>query len=646
MRNSNGVFSLIIKGLNRGNDETSSGKRFGLDRIFQNRGKFEGLPDCVMGEGEYSPNPADGRRFVVSFRDETMTHWEPLPEMMINYVPMALDSRSVGGYNASHLLRVDDPDPQNVNVQPLSVADVTELRALLDGTSEKYMQRSDSGVAILPSFPGGGAPGSPQAGSIWYDSDAGVIRFYDGTTTQTLGTGTGSGTVTAITVGDGLLLNGAPGGTLTSSGTISLDTITTPGKVSGDAIITGTIGGDTVIDITGSISTSGSVTSGSLSTRVLDLYDLDSSNRIRFQAPASLATDYTLTWPQNLGSAGQVLGLDGSGNLTWISSLTTALNSGQILVGNGSNVATPRTPSGDLSMDNSGSFTVTRIQGSSVSNTTPVAGQVLKFSGGSWVPSNFGVADLKNSSGTQQFPTTACGSHQTLAWNSLTDTFTCSNIAIDEAAVTFASKTKNTVFAAPNGADGAPSFRALVSDDIPNLDWSKITTGKPTTVDGYGITDAVINGGNSGVVTVGTNDASNLTLETNNSARMTITSGGNVGVGRTSPSAKLEIAGQVRAVNASGVAHVNNTASVDWNNGNAQELSVACTSTTFSNMLDGGTYILAVTETGGTQCNFSHSGLTFYYSPANGPRTAGKRTVYTFQRIGDSVYVSWIKGFE
>lgn len=31
----------------------------------------------------------------------------------------------------------------------------------------------------------------------------------------------------------------------------------------------------------------------------------------------------------------------------------------------------------------------------------------------------------------------------------------------------------------------------LSATDIPNLDWSKITTGKPTTLDGYGITDAV-----------------------------------------------------------------------------------------------------------------------------------------------------------
>jgi uncharacterized protein (TIGR02145 family) len=35
----------------------------------------------------------------------------------------------------------------------------------------------------------------------------------------------------------------------------------------------------------------------------------------------------------------------------------------------------------------------------------------------------------------------------------------------------------------------------LLAADIPELDWSKITTGKPTTVDGYGITDAVTTSG-------------------------------------------------------------------------------------------------------------------------------------------------------
>ncbi|MCJ7449781.1 MAG: fibrobacter succinogenes major paralogous domain-containing protein [Bacteroidales bacterium] len=61
---------------------------------------------------------------------------------------------------------------------------------------------------------------------------------------------------------------------------------------------------------------------------------------------------------------------------------------------------------------------------------------------------------------------------------------------------TLTSQTANQVFASPNTSAGAPTFRTLVNADIPNLDWSKITTGKPTTIAGYGITDAVNTTGN------------------------------------------------------------------------------------------------------------------------------------------------------
>lgn len=78
----------------------------------------------------------------------------------------------------------------------------------------------------------------------------------------------------------------------------------------------------------------------------------------------------------------------------------------------------------------------------------------------------------------------------------------------------FTSQTANTILAAPNGASGIPSFRSLVVSDIPTLNqnttgnaatasavaWSGIS-GKPTTLGGYGITDAISTaGGNIGGV--------------------------------------------------------------------------------------------------------------------------------------------------
>ena len=69
----------------------------------------------------------------------------------------------------------------------------------------------------------------------------------------------------------------------------------------------------------------------------------------------------------------------------------------------------------------------------------------------------------------------------------------------------------NTVFAGPTtGSAATPTFRALVDSDIPSLDWSKITTGKPTTISGYGITDTisqVLTGYTSGAGTVSATDS-------------------------------------------------------------------------------------------------------------------------------------------
>lgn len=112
----------------------------------------------------------------------------------------------------------------------------------------------------------------------------------------------------------------------------------------------------------------------------------------------------------------------------------------------------------------------------------------------------------------------------------------------------------------------------LVAGDIPNLSWSKITSGIPTTIAGYGITDAVIKGGQTGVLTLGTSDANSLTLNTNNSAKMTILSGGNVGIGTLSPDALLDVSQSVSA-GVGGILQVTNPASTVA--GNAVEIRLA-----------------------------------------------------------------------
>lgn len=71
----------------------------------------------------------------------------------------------------------------------------------------------------------------------------------------------------------------------------------------------------------------------------------------------------------------------------------------------------------------------------------------------------------------------------------------------------YGTKTKNYVLAGPTtGSNAAPSFRALVAGDIPDLSGTYAT--KATTLSGYGITDAYIS---NGTITLGSNSITPVT---------------------------------------------------------------------------------------------------------------------------------------
>ena len=148
---------------------------------------------------------------------------------------------------------------------------------------------------------------------------------------------------------------------------------------------------------------------------------------------------------------------------------STSLTSANIWVGNGSNVATAVAPSGDVSMTNAGAFTVAKLQGTAVSATAPSStGQVLRWNGTNWNPNFVSMFDLRSTiTGTQAFGGAGCTSSQTLTWTAATDNLSCTNIAVSSSQVTFPSQTANTFFAAPNGSAGTPTFRSIASADLP-----------------------------------------------------------------------------------------------------------------------------------------------------------------------------------
>jgi hypothetical protein len=121
-------------------------------------------------------------------------------------------------------------------------------------------------------------------------------------------------------------------------------------------------------------------------------FDDSGSNSVSISAPMTVTATYSLYWPVAQSTGTQVLTNDGSGNLSWASTLTTVLPSAEIFVGNASNVATATAVTGDVSITNTGvtsissglaAHIVTRevpsgtINGSNVTFTlahTPVAG--------------------------------------------------------------------------------------------------------------------------------------------------------------------------------------------------------------------------------------------------------------------------------
>ena len=145
--------------------------------------------------------------------------------------------------------------------------------------------------------------------------------------------------------------------------------------------------------------------------------------------------------------------------------------------------------------------------------------------------------------------------------------------------------------------------------------------------------------------------AETVAVTTLGSERIRVTSSGNVGIGTSAPGGgtRVRVSGQVAPTSFSTAG-----AAIDWSGGNTATTSYDCAlgSISFSDMNDGGAYTLAVTSTTTAQCNFSTAitgdgaaTVTYRFLPANAARTATSHSIYSFQRIGNVIYVSWLTGF-
>jgi hypothetical protein len=133
-----------------------------------------------------------------------------------------------------------------------------------------------------------------------------------------------------------------------------------------------------------------------------------------------------------------------------------------------------------------------------------------------------------------------------------------------------------------------------------------------------------------------------LTVQDSSSAALvTVSSGGNLGVGTNAPNVKLDVNGTIvsRAYNAG------SSTSIDWSQGNVQYTTANCGAFTFTNMQDGGFYTLGVEGSTSATCSFSHTGLTFKMPQWHGATTVSTMALYSFVRMGANVFVTYITGY-
>ncbi len=534
MQGTGGNFSFILgqgKRQGTGFESTST-----LEQIFNDGlGGFTGLT-CATGSS-YTPRPGDNRKVAISFVDNFGVHTVANP-LNVESVPYAFTADNIQGFTPVNFLNLGTtPALTQNNVENIfSETNYSRLSTLLSVLPSQYLTQSSNGTIGLPSD--SNVPSQPAAGQIWYNPSSNVIQYYNGTGVQTFATSNGA------------------------------------------SITNGTIGGTTAILTSGNLQTSGLISSGKLL-----IYDHTGAgpNYAGLQVPTNIAAggaSYILTLPNSSGQNGQVLTTDGTGLLSWTNRtagavtsvtgtspivitgstqapvlsvnmastsapgvVTLAANGGTVagtsVQGNDSRLSNARAPTGAANGDLGGTYpspSVVGINGVAVSSNPISSGQVLRYDGAHWTPDFVSMFDLRSTiTGSQAFGGVGCSSSQTLTWTAGSDNLVCTNIGIGDSQISYASQNQNLFFAGPTSSAGAPSFRAITAADLP--------------AGAYNSTYFAVGGNALGVnASLGTSDSHNLNLITNGTARLTVLSNGNIGVGVAAPASALVLKAGVATV--------------------------------------------------------------------------------------------------
>lgn len=202
--------------------------------------------------------------------------------------------------------------------------------------------------------------------------------------------------------------------------------------------------------------------------------------------PTPTTTNQILKWDNTTGA--WVLGTDNTGtattgNLTTTTTGVTITNGTNSVIGTGTSVNIQNATGSQSGLLSSTDFTTFNNKVSGVTANAPLAitgsaaSPVINFSG--W-PANVAGVLTNNGSGSLSWSPAVGVGTVTSVGLAMPSIFTVSNSpVITSGTLTAAlnSQAANTVFAAPTGSAGAPTFRTLTALDIPSLSAAQITSG-------------------------------------------------------------------------------------------------------------------------------------------------------------------------
>lgn len=617
--------------------------------IFKNSGTF-----ACEGSGSYTPVASDGRNIVISFNDGVGTT-QVFPAIATSSVPSAFQASAVEGFSASNLLRVENAGTPGT-ASAMNSTQFSELMQLISGTSNQYTRAGQLNGSALPSLSSGQSLGwngsswtavTPVNSSSLPTCAAGNVLTYNGSSFSCVVDNAGGAVVDASTSLKGVVQIASTGGLEISSGVLGLPntgtpgsytkvtvdakgrvtagaalvesdipTISTAGKVSGNAINSGTIGGSTAI------TTTGPITAASASTKNLLIYNNAYTNKVTITSPTTF-TDYGLVLPTTAGTNGQVLTTNGSGTLSWTTaggggtvtsiSVGTGLTGGPIttsgsiglgtelsglnslsstgfLVRTGSGTYTASTISNDITITNAGAATITNNAVTSAKIADGAISPVkLNYAGTMAVNTGILVRD------GSQFYNKICASGETITWS--INGWQCSTMVTNESDPKVGALTTNQM---PRW-NGTSLIDSVITSNSANVGIGTTTPQTKLDVNGTirvsdsgeacgsslagGIrfssgslqycngsswsTLGIAGGGSIGASDIDLNGfklygnstaSGNLTLEsTSHTTKGKIylnPSGGNVAIGHTSPSGALDVKGDFYVRNSSGNASI------------------------------------------------------------------------------------------